>query len=70
MAAVVDLKTLDSATRALADRGAREAFGWPLDTLVDNLHIAGQEFETDDLNTLLEAGRMAEAAEAASRKPE
>lgn len=72
MTAVVDVATLDSATRALADRGARAAFNWSLDTLLDNLKVAGQEFEEEDLNTLVEAGRMAEAAEATrtSRNPE
>jgi len=45
----VDVTTLDPATRALADRGAREAFGRSLDALLDDFKVAGQGFDQDDL---------------------
>jgi len=65
----VDVTTLDPATRALADRGAREAFGRSLAALLDDFKVTGQTFEADDLATLVLAGRAAASLPADSRKP-
>jgi hypothetical protein len=56
----VDIASLNLDILRLAGRGARELFGMPLDRLVDNLKIAGEEFDQKDLDTLMLAGRMAE----------
>ena len=47
-------------------RGAREAFGVPLDEFVFDLTvIAGETFDDEDLETLVLAGSLAERADAA-----
>ena len=63
MATVVDVAALDAKTRGLAERGAKEAFGVSLARLLDDLKVAGEDFDNDDLNTLVLAGTLAEKAD-------
>lgn len=60
MAKRVDLAALDPEARRLADRWAKELLGCSLDRLVDNLKIAGEVLDQNDLDGLVLAGRLAE----------
>ncbi len=60
MAKPVDVAALDPELRRLADHGTREAFGVSLTRLLAAL---GEEFNEDDLETLVLAGRLAEEAD-------
>jgi hypothetical protein len=63
LARPVDFAALDPETRRLADRGSKEIFKASLADIVDAMHIAGEDFDETDLETVVVAGTLAEKAD-------